>query len=300
MKKNIIILIAVLVGSYFILKIFNMNSEFFPEKMYYQALKAEDELNANPNMPPQKLANRIELKLTRILQLFPNSEVARKADIKLGEFYIKTKRYGSAIAQMNKIIEKLERDRDRLAMAYFLKGYACEKEDRWTEALKQYRVVLNNYPDTPIGLQMPMHIWNYYILSNKEAEAKQAYGDTVQFYKKLESENSDKPLGYMASLFLIRTYGKANDAQNAIATIEDHINKYYTPVTLGKVVPLVETVVVDKFKDPVKAIAIYKTILERSKDTKLNTEIEKRIAALEKVAAVQEAPKPAQEPAKAQ
>lgn len=282
MKKNIIILIAVLLGLYFILKVFNMNSEFFPEKLYYQALKAEEEIAANPDTASRKLIDRVELKLTRILQLFPNSEVARRADIRLGEFYIRAKRYGSAIAHMDKVIEKLERDRERLAMAYFLKGFACEKEGRWTEALKQYRVVLDNYPNTPTGLQMPLHIWNYYTMNGKEAEAKQAYDDTVRFYKKLESENSDKPLGYMASLFLIRTYGRADDPEASIAAIEEHINKYYTPVTIGKVVPLIETVVVNKFKNPEKAVAIYKSILERSKDPKLNSALEKRIADLEK------------------
>lgn len=280
MKKNIIIMLVILIGIYFIFKVFNMNAEYFPEKLYFQALKAEEQIAANPDAATRKMLDRVELKLTRILQLFPNSEVARKADVRLGEFYIRAKRYGMAIAHLDKVIQKLERDRERLAMAYYLKGAACEKEDRWRDALRQYRVVRDNYSDTQIGLQMPLHIWTYYATNGKEAEAEQAYDDAIQFYKRIESENSDKPLGFMASLFLIRTYGRADDGEAAVVAIEDHINKYYSPAMVGRIVPLVETVVVNKFKNPEKAAAIYKTILERSKDPKLSAALEKRIKEL--------------------
>jgi outer membrane protein assembly factor BamD (BamD/ComL family) len=298
MKKNIIIMIVILIGLYFIFRVFNMNAGYFPEKLYFQALKAEEQITANPEAATRKMMDRVELKLTRILQLFPNSEVARKADIRLGEFYIRAKRYGLAIAHLDKVIQKLERDRERLAMAYYLKGAACEKEDRWTDALRQYRVVRDNYSDTQIGLQIPLHIWSYYTVNGREAEAKQAYDDAVQFYKRIESENSDKPLGFMASLFLIRTYGMADDNDAAVASIEEHINKYYSPATVGRIVPLIEKVVVDRFKSPAKAVEIYTSILEKTKDPKLTATLEKRISELS--AQIEEVPQPVQEPAKAQ
>jgi outer membrane protein assembly factor BamD (BamD/ComL family) len=280
MKKKIIIMIVVLIGIYFIFKVFNMNAEYFPEKLYFQALKAEEQIAANPDAATRKMLDRVELKLTRILQLFPNSEVARKADVRLGEFYIRAKRYGLAIAHLDKVIQKLERDRERLAMAYYLKGAACEKEDRWTDALRQYRVVRDNYSDTQIGLQMPLHIWSYYTVNGRTEEARQAYDDAIKFYKRIESENSDKPLGFMASLFLIRIYGMADDSDAAIAAIEEHINKYYSPATIGRIVPLIETVVVNRFKNPAKAVEIYTSILEKTKDPKLTALLEKKIKEL--------------------
>ncbi len=289
MKKKIIIMIVALVGIYFIFKVFNMNAEYFPEKLYFQALKAEEQIAADPDKAPRKLLDRIELKLTRVMQLFPNSEVAKKAEIRLAEFYIRAKRYDTATAYLTKVIEKLEKDRARLASSYFLKGYAYEKEGRWRDALKQYRVVYDNYSDTQIGLQMPLHIWGYYAKNGTEAEAKQAYDDAVQFYKKLENENSDKPLAYLASLFLIRTYGSANDPEATIAAIEEHVNKYYSPVTMGKIVPLIETVVVAKFKNPEKAVMIYRSILEKSKDSKLNAALENRVKELSEQIATQPA-----------
>lgn len=280
MKKKIIIMIVVLIGIYFIFKVFNMNAEYFPEKLYFQALKAEEQIAANPDAATRKMLDRVELKLTRILQLFPNSEVARKADLRLGEFYIRAKRYGSAIEHLDKVIQKLERDRERLAMSYYLKGYACEKEDRWADALRQYRVVRDNYSDTQIGLQIPLHIWSYYTVNGRTEEARQAYDDAIKFYKRIESENSDRPLGFMASLFLIRAYGMADDGDAAIAAIEEHINKFYSPATIGRIVPLIETVVVNRFKNPAKAVEIYTSILEKTKDPKLTASLEKKIKEL--------------------
>ncbi|MFA5500719.1 MAG: hypothetical protein WC404_06540, partial [Candidatus Omnitrophota bacterium] len=57
-------------------------------------------------------------------------------------------------------------------------------------------------------------------------------------------------------------------------------NKYYSPATVGRIVPLIETVVVNRFKNPAKAVEIYTSILEKTKDPKLTALLEKKIKEL--------------------
>lgn len=280
MKKIILILIAILAGLYIVLAVLGSRGEYTAEKLYYDVIRAGNKIAANPDVVPPKLIDYIEVKMKTLLQKFPNSEVAKAVDIKLAEFYIGNKKYDPAIAHLDKVIKKYEKNRVMLSMAYFLKGVAYEKQDKWADALKQYHIVCDNYPDTQIGLQVPIYIGNYYIMKGRESDAKQAYDEAIQFYKKLEKENSNKPLGYMASLFAIQTYMRTDNFEAAAAGIEENLNKYSSPMTLGQMIPLIESVIVTKLNNPERAIAIYKSILEKSKDPRLNNALEKRIKQL--------------------
>lgn len=280
MKKIILILVAILVGLYIILAILGSRGEYAAEKLYYQASRAAEKIAVNPDVVPPKSIDYIENKMKTLLRKFPATETARAVDIKLAEFYISLKKYDSAIAQLDAVIEKHAKNKTVLSMAYFLKGLAYERQDKWADALKQYEIVRDNYTETQVGLQVPVYIGNYYMAKGREADARQAYGEAIQFYTKLEKDNSGKPLGYMAALYVIQAYMRADNFEAAAVEVEKDLDKYYSPMTLVHLLPLVENIIVVKLNDPEKAIAIYRSILARSKDQKLNSALEKRIKQL--------------------
>lgn len=280
MKKIIFILISILVGLFIALSVLGSRGEYAAQKLYYEAAKAAEKIAANPDVVPPKAIDYIENKMKTLLRKFPTTETARMVDIKLAEFYVGLKKYNSAITQLDTVIKKYPDNRIMLSMAYFLKGLAYERQDKWADALKQYRIVQNEYADTQVGLQMPVYIGNYYAAKGREADAKQAYDEAIQVYKKMEKENSGKPLGYMAALYVIQTYMRADNFEAAAAEIEKDLDQYYSNMTLAQLLPLVETVIVTKLNNSEKAIAIYKSILVKSKDPKLNAVLEKRIKEL--------------------
>lgn len=280
MKKIILVLIAILAGLFIILTVLGSRGEYAAEKLLYEALKTGSKIAANPDVVPPKLVDYIEAKMKKLLQKFPHTQVAKTANIKLAEFYIEYKKYDLAIAQLDKIIKKYGKNRVMLSMAYFLKGVAYEKQDKWPDALKQYHIARDNYSDTQIGMKVPIYIIDYYTAKGREADAKQACDEAIQFYKRIEKENSKKPLGYMASLFLIQAYIKADNFESAGVAIEETLDKYYSPMTLGQLVPFIESVIVTKLNNREKALEIYKSILNKSKDARLNNALEKRIKQL--------------------
>jgi tetratricopeptide (TPR) repeat protein len=277
MKKIILLLVAILTGLYIVLAILGSRGEYAAEKMYYDAARMAEKIAANPDVVPPRLIDYIEKKLKTLLQRFPTTEVAKTVDIKLAEFYISLKKYDLAIAQLDTVIKKHAKNKTMLSMAYFLKGLAYERQDKWADALKQYEIVRDSYAETQVGLQVPVYIGNYYMAKGREADARQAYGEAIKFYKELEEENSGKPLGYMASLYVIQAYMRADNFEAAATEIEKDLDKYYSPMTLVQLLPLVEHIIVVKLNDPEKAIAIYRSILAKSKDQKLNDALEKRI-----------------------
>lgn len=282
MKKTVIILSSILVGLYIILSIAGSNKEYAAEKLFYGVMSAGDKIASNPDVVPPKLINDIENKMKRLLQKYPDTEVAKTANIKLVEFYIAYKKYDQALAQADKIIKKYEKNRGISSMAYFLKGVAYEKQDKWPSALKEYHIVRDNYRDTQLGMQMPIYIADYYSRKGRETQAQEAYGEAARFYENIEKENSKKALGYMASLFLIQTYIKADNFEIAAKVVEEALDKYYSQMVLAQLLPLVENIIVTKLKNPEKAVGIYKTIVARSKDEKLKKVLQKRIDELSK------------------
>ena len=280
MKRIILTLIAILVGLYIVLAILGSRGEYAAEKMYYDASRAAEKIAANPDVVPPRSIDYIERKLKTLLQKFPNTEVARTVDIKLAEFYIAFKKYDLAIAQLDAVIKKHATNKTMLSMAYFLKGLAYERQDKWADALKQYEIVRDSYSETQVGLQVPVYIGNYYMAKGREADARQAYSEAIQFYTKLEKDNSGKPLGYMAALYVIQAYMRADNFEAAAVEVEKDLDKYYSSVTLVHLLPLVENIIIAKLNNPEKAIAIYKSILAKSKDPKLNNALEKRIKGL--------------------
>ena len=282
MKKIIIILISILAALYVILSVAGSGGEYAAEKLFYHAMKMDSEITANPDVVPPKLIESIENDIKRLLKKYPDTEVAKAANIKLVEFYVAYKKYDQALAHADEIIKKYKKNPGILSMAYFLKGVVYEKQDKWQSALKEYHVVRDRYRNTRAGMQMPIYIANYYSQKGREAQAEEAYGEAARFYENIEKENSGKALGYMASLFLIQTYVKAGNFENAARVVEETLDKYYSQMALVQLLPLVENIVVTKLKNPEKAVEIYKAIAAKSKDEKLKKVLQKRIGELNK------------------
>jgi len=285
-KKTIWAMALVLITVYAVFAVIGARGEYSAEKLLYGAIKMNEKITANPDVVPPKLLNDIEKKMNKLLEKYPDTEVVKTANIKLAEFYIAYKKYDQALAQADKIIKKYEKNPAILSMAYFLKGVAYEKQDKWPSALKEYRTIRDKYTDTQLGMQMPIYIANYYSRKGREAQAKEAYGEAARFYEKIERENSKKALGYMASLFLIQTYIKADNVESAGRQVEETLNKYFSQMAIMQLLPLVESIIVTKLNEPNKAVEIYKTVLAKSKDEKFNKVLQKRIEELSKEGSV--------------
>lgn len=277
MKKIIIILIAVLAGLYIALSIAGSDKEYAAERLFYRAMKTSDKIAANPDVVPPKLLDDVEDNLKKLLRKYPDTEVAKTADIKMVEFYIANKKYDAALKQSDTVIKKYKKNHGMLSTAYFLKGLSYEKQDKWPDALKEYHIVRDKYRDTQLGMQIPIYIASSYSQKGRNAQAQEAYGDAARFYENIQKENSGKALGYMASLLLVQTYIKSDNYESAAKVVEETLDKYYSQMALAQLLPLVENIIVTKLNRPEKAVEIYKTILEKSKDEKLKKVLQKRI-----------------------
>jgi len=277
MKKIVIILISILIALYILLSCMGSGSEYAAERLFYKAMKINSEMAANPDVVPPKLLNQVERSLKTLLEKYSNTGVAKIADITLAEFYVFNKKYKEALARVDSIMKMYDKDPSMMSKALFVKARTYEKQGKWPQALKEYEILRDDYTKTELGLQAPLYIARYYADKGDDAYAKQAYSNAALFYKKLERDNNRKMLGYIASTLLIQTYMKMEEYEKAGAVLKDTVDTYMNQRTLFQLLPLVENIIVTKLKNPEKAAEIYKTILARSKDVKLNKILQKRI-----------------------
>ena len=280
MKKTIITLILILFGLYILLSVFSIGDEYSAEKLLYRAAKVNEKIVSNPDVAPPKMLAVVESTLKKVIEKYPTYNAAKMAYLALAEFYLSHKKYDAAISVLNTIISKPDKDASLLSRAYFLKGNTYERQGQWDKALKEYLFLRDNYIDTALGLQMPMYITAYYIRKGQEGDADKAFREAAAFYEKLGKDNQGKVLGYKASTLLRDAYLGAKEYEKAGEVVKDIINNYFSQVALVEQLPYVEPIYVNTLKTPGKAIEIYKSIIEKAKDKKLEELLNKKIEAI--------------------
>lgn len=281
MKKIILALIAILIVIFAVLSVLSPDKEYAAEKLFYCAMKTNSKIAANPDVAPPALLASVESDLKRLIVKYPESNVAKPANWALAEFYLIHKDYGKALSAAEDILEKYKDDAATASAAQFLKGVVYEREGEWPKALVEFKTLQDKYTVTQLGLQAPLYIANYYNAKGEEAKAEDAYARARSFYEKMEREYTGKNIGYAASMLMIQTCLNSGDYERAGQAIESTLGKYPAPVTFRQLLPHVDPVFIEKLGQPERAIAIYRSITEKTKDEGAIKALQEKIDSLE-------------------
>ena len=296
MKKLVYILISILILTYIALALL-AEGEYEAEKLLYRASKAINKIAANPDVVPPAMHATAEDNLQAILDRYPKTNTAKHAQDALVQFYMLTKEYDEAIGFLDGILEIPDQDRAVLSKAHFLKGNAYEMKGEPDKALAEYVKVRDEYQDTPVGIQVPLYIGDYYTRMGRGPMADEAYKQAVTLYTRIAKEDERKPVKYMASTLLAQTYINLKRYKEAGDVIEDIINTYPAPLTYRQHLPIVDFIFVKMLNRPEKAIEIYSGIKEKSTDANLNKMLKTRIGQLkEEIAQSKQPPAPEEAP----
>ncbi len=281
MRKIIIGPIIILVAIYAVLTLVSSKGEYVAEKLFYKATKAYNKIQINPDVAPPKMLASVERDLKTVIKKYPKTKPAKVAYITLAEIYLKDKKYDESIKVLDAFISSEDKNIALLSRAYFLKGTAYEKQDKWDKALKEFTTLKDKYINTPLGLQVPIYIAQYYKRNDKFAEAEKELNNAVVFYQNLEKENRGTILGYSSSSFLVQAYMGLEKYEEAGEVVKDTIINYPSQMTLVQQLPLIELIYIKTLNTPEKAIEIYKYIIGKTKDDKLIKFLENKIEELE-------------------
>ncbi len=280
MKKTVIVLISILAAVWLVLAVLGSGGEYAAERLLYRASQVSKKIAANPDVVPPAMAASVEKDLRMVVEKYPGTKTARAAHLALAGFYAYQKKYDNALTLLDKTISAYGQDKAIVSESLFLKGNTYERQGQWDKALEEYTMLQSKYADTPLGLQVPLYIANYYTKNGKDAEADSTYNEAVTFYEKMGQALGDVTLKYLASTFLAQAYLSLKRYEDAGRVIEDTLNRYPSIPTYVQHLPSVELVFVNALKRPDKAIEIYTHVKEKTSDSRLKTFLDQKIAAL--------------------
>ena len=281
MKKIIITLILVLLIGFALLHIIGRGDEYTAEKIFHAAMKANSKIVSNPDVAPPKLVSFVENNLTKITKIYPDSKAAKGARMALAEFYVQRKRYDDAIAAIDKVISTEADNKTLVSKAHFFKGLVYEKKDQWDKAVKEYKLLRDEFTDTAMGLQMPLYIGRYYAEAGNTEKARSSYEEAAKFYSDLESGNQGNIMGYTSQSLLCQTYIILERYEDAGIQLQRIIANYPGDQTYMQNLPSVELVYINKLNNPLKALEIYKSALNLTTSEQLKDILQTKIGELE-------------------
>ena len=235
------------------------NDQYAIERQYWQVQKQAEKIFKNPHAsPPRELEKVVEL-LSKFAQKHPQTNLAVDSEFNIARLYIVKEEYNQARTQIQKILDKYSKSEGVCSEALFLKGNSYEIEDKWDLALAQYKKLMQDYPITLRGLDIPIYIAQHYKIKYQPDKMVTALQEAVAHYKALAVKYANSPLAYKTDTLVAQCYIALKDWQNAINTYNAVIERYKDKVSMDGILMDIALIYGREMKSKLKA----KETLER-------------------------------------
>lgn len=229
------------------------NDQYSIEKRYWQAQKQAEKIFKNPQASPPLQLKRVVNRFYQFSQKYPNTNLAINAEFNIARLYIVKEEYEQARAWLRKMVEKHSKYPAICSEAVFLIGTSYQIQDKWSLALEQYKKIMQLYPVTPRGVDMPVYIAQYYKIKYQPDKMVAAYQEAIVHYKSLADKYRNTPMSYIASMLVGKCYLAIKDWQGAVNTFNAIITDYKGKVDLQEPLMTSALIYTKELKDKTKA-----------------------------------------------
>lgn len=256
------------------------NDQYAIEKEYWWAKKQAEKVFKNPEgSPPFELEQAIK-KLNKFSQKYQKSNLAIDAEFNISRLYLVKKEYDKSRAQLKLMLGKHKELKAICSDALFFIGKAYEAEDKWGMALEQYKKVIQLYPETLRGFDLPVYIAGYYRAKHQPDKMIAAFGEAITYYKSLAAKYPNSQMSIAAYNQVISCYAALKDWQNAINSLDVIAANYKGKVPLDRILFQKALIYSSGLKDNLKAKETLKELIRDYPESKL---IKNATALLEKM-----------------
>jgi TolA-binding protein len=229
------------------------NDQYAIEKQYWQAQKQAEKIFRNPHASPPRELERVINQLNSFSQKYPKSNLAVEADFNIARLYIVKEEYDKARTQLKMLGNKYSIFAGVCSEALFMMGNSYEMQDKWNSALEQYKKIMELYPVTPRGLDIPIYIAQHYKVKYQPDKMIAAFQEAIKHYGALGNKYPNTPLAFRVDTLVAECYIALKDWQNAIATFNTIINNYKSKINVDGVMMDMALLYNRELKDRVKA-----------------------------------------------
>ncbi len=256
------------------------SQQYSAERAFYQASKYSSDIFKDPkNIPPYKFGKAIEI-FQSVINKYPQTDQAVESYFKIGDLYVLEEKYPEALVQFRKILGQYPDKRDVLARAIMSVGGCYEKQGDWDNTYKYMREAFDKFPDVPGTLSIPEGILTYYMNKKDKAGQEKAYAQAIKDYQGLIAKYPASQLAYSATNMLAEVYMRGEDWADVLATINGLVKNYpQSPDAPTWLMTMAATYEV-KLNDKVKAREYYQMVKDKYSSSPWAKEADKRLESL--------------------
>ncbi|UCC95898.1 MAG: tetratricopeptide repeat protein [Candidatus Omnitrophota bacterium] len=224
--------------------------------------------------------NKIISLYQRVIDACPLEDLSAESHFIIAHLYASQGKYKEAQQELVNVIHNFSSQPKIAARAQLKIGKLYELQAKPQQAILEYEKVMDLYPLTPLGLNMPKYIVKYYRNINDVQAEERAYQRAIRHYKKLIGDFSQTPMSAVLRDYLASLYVMQADYQEAITVWDKIISDYPQSLQAAKALLAKAQVYTQKLKDIPKAIEIYEEFAEKYSSHKKIHEIEMQLGRL--------------------
>ena len=276
MKRALSLFCLILIVVYGVLSFLGSESPYIAESRFWKARALAQKIVQSPETTPPALFEKSRQQFEQLMNAYPqNKTLVKESLLGIAGLFIHEKRYQEARDFIYASRKKYPDDKPFGARTQFLLGFSYEKVGDWEDALKEYLLLRDRYPQSQLGLEMPLYIARHDAKQDSEKGAE-SYKEAAEYYRRLAQTSSD-PIKYFALSYLLRGYDERKKWDKSLEVVQEIVVAY--PKLMRVYIPKIERVA-RKLKQPKLAIAVYETFVQSHPQHKDVPFLKKRIELL--------------------
>ena len=258
MKKALSLFCLILIVVYGVLSFLGSKSPYIAESRFWKARALAQKIVQSPETTPPSLFEKSRQQFEQLMNAYPqNKTLVKESFLGIAGLFIHEKRYQEARDFIYASRKKYPDDKPFGARTQFLLGFSYEKVGDWEDALKEYLLLRDRYPQSQLGLETPLYIARHDAKQDSEKSA-QAYKEAAEYYRQLAQTSAD-PIKYFAMSYLLTGYDEQKKWDKSLGVIKEIVVTY--PKLMRVYIPKIE-LLARRLKQPQQAIAIYEVFIQ--------------------------------------
>jgi len=243
--------------------------QYTVERDYWKVKKQAEGIFRNPAATPPNELDRAVAGLNAFIRKYPKNLLALEADFMIARLYLAKQEYEKSRQQLKGLMEKYGKAPAIATEIMFLSGESYQLQDRWEAALIQYKKVIEDYPLTPKGLELPIYIAQYYKVKFEPEKMRQAYQNAIAHYKGLIEKYPDSPLAFRCYTLVSSCYSALKDWPSTMQTLQTIAAKFKGKAPLDGVLMDMALIYKKEFKDAAKSKELLEQLIKEYPNSRL-------------------------------
>ncbi len=245
------------------------NDQYSLEKEFWQAQKQSERIFRNPHATPPAQVNSVLKTLKLFAKNHPDSTLAIEAEFTIARIYTIKEEFENAREQLRSIMTTFSSSKPVCAEALYMIGNSYQLENKWPQALDEYKKIISKYPLTGRGIAMPVYIAQYYKVNYQPEKMMAAYREAIEHFRGMANTYPFTPLGLQAYKLIIECYAAMNEWNDVIGTYDTMLTVYKGKMPLDGILLEMAFIYKKQLNDSVKAGETLEELMRQYPDSKL-------------------------------